>query len=542
MTTAKKPLLMLFQLALLYIFAASVSAFAPEVFWLHGVSTLVLMTLSLKLLMYFAEHIIDRTIRRHLVGIAGLITLWIVLRGAKYIAFEETEPIARHIWYCYYAPILLIPMLSLLSAISVARQGKEKTTKATAQILLPLVLTGILLAFVLTNDAHQLVFRFHPDFALWDSDYSYGPLFIAVYVWTALLLLGTVCILFSYCRVSTSRRLIWVPLLPTAFGAIYMSLYTLDLWPRINGGLFGEFPEAVCFTVGGLWMSLIYIGLIQSNEGYGKLFEASSLAAQIADSDYRVIYQSANAAQLSLEQLTSEPPVSLNRNTRLHRRPVYGGYVYWQDDIAELNRINEELWEAGERLAEEVELVRLENELKEERAQIDAKTKVYDEIAAKVLPQSQKIAALCVSAERNPASFSQCAKTVCLLAAYIKRYANLSLLASEQAELATGELHLAISESLRYARGMGISAESVLKEEMLLPANKLLAAYALFETFLEQAAPTMRAVRASIRGMTMKLAIEGAGLSVPEGCGAELSVERGVSCVSLDLGKAGGAE
>ncbi len=542
MTTAGKTLRMLFQLALLYVFAASVSVFEPDVFLLRKTATFILLAYSLMLLTYFAEHIIARDTRRCLVGVAGLITLWIVLRGAKYIAFEESERLARHIWYLYYVPVLLIPTLSLLAAISVARRGRKSAAGAVDPALLSLLPGALLLALVLTNDAHQLVFRFHPGFAHWDSDYERGPLYVAVLVWTVLLLVGTVSILYFCCRVSASRRLVWVPMLPTAFGALYLSLYAPGLWPGVNGALFGELPEAVCFTVGGLWMSLLYIGLIPSNEGYGKLFEASSLAAQIADRDYRVIYRSASAARLSAEQLASEATVALSPDTRLHRKRVSGGYVYWQDDIAELNRVNEELAEVGERLAEEVELLRLENELKEARVQIDTKTRVYDEIAASVLPQSRKIAALCASAEGDPALFPANAKLVCLLAAYIKRYANLSLLASEHSELAAEELYLAIAESLRYVRDMGLPAESALESEAAFPAKSVLAAYALFETLLEQAAPSMRAVHAAVRGNALKLTVEGAALTLPRGSGAALSEEDGVSYVSLGLGKAGEAE
>ena len=107
MTTAKKSMMMLLRLALLYIISACISAFAPDVFLLRNSATVFLMAVSLSLTIYFSDHIIERSMRKYLVGIAGLITLWSVLRGAKYISFEETGVIARHIWYLYYIPALL---------------------------------------------------------------------------------------------------------------------------------------------------------------------------------------------------------------------------------------------------------------------------------------------------------------------------------------------------------------------------------------------------------------------------------------------------
>ncbi len=537
MTTAARSLLLQLQLALLFVLVACISVFVPSVFLLCGCSTLVLMAFSLALMLYFSDHIIDPDTRRYLVTVSGLIVLWVTLRGAKYIAFEETEVIARHIWYLYYVPALLIPLFSLFTALSV---GKREWRVRPKTIRFAVVFTGLLIALILTNDLHGLVFRFAPGFAGWDADYTHGPVFPVVYLWILLLTIGVFYILLSRCRLSASRKLVWIPLLPVLFGVTYLVLYTLDLWPRIHGNLFGEFPEAVCFSLAGIWLGLIRIGLIPSNAGYGRLFELSSLAAQIADRSYRVIYRSGNAAPLSREQMASSSDVLLEENTRVHRKPVAGGYVYWQDDIAELNRLNGELREVGETLAEEASLLRLKNELAEQRARIEAKTRVYDVIAEQVLPQSRRIDALCAQAQADPALYAQNMKTVCLLAVYIKRYANLSLLAAEHEEIAEGELFLAVSESLRWVREMGIPAlETPPEQAQPIPSRRALQVYALFETILESALPSLTGLQVSFRGGTLRIAAEGGEIPLPQGCDAQLETEGGVSYVRIPLREAG---
>ena len=162
MTTAKKSIMMLLRLTLLYIISACISIFAPDVFLLRNSATVFLMAVSLSLMIYFSDHIIERSMRKYLVGIAGLITLWSVLRGAKYISFEETDVIARHIWYLYYIPALFIPLLSLFAALSVGTQNGVRSRR----IIVPASGVTLLLALmVLTNDFTQLVFRFKPGFA-----------------------------------------------------------------------------------------------------------------------------------------------------------------------------------------------------------------------------------------------------------------------------------------------------------------------------------------------------------------------------------------
>ncbi len=527
---------MLLQFALLYVIAALITVFAPNVFLLRQCSTLFLMALSLVLMMYFSEHVIARDTRKFLVAVAGLTAAWVTLRGAKYIAFQETEIIARHIWYLYYVPALLIPLFSLLAALSV---GKQEWNRRPGGVRLAALFTCLLILLILTNDLHQLAFRFRPGFMNWDAEYTRGPVFAAACLWILILVAGVFYVLVSRCRLSASRKLVWIPLLPALFGVLYLTLYAMGRWPRIGGMLFGEFPEAVCFTLAGVWMSLISIGLIPSNASYGKFFELSDLAAQIADRDYRVIYRNTNAAPLSADQMASPSGAALDRDTRVHRKTVAGGFVYWQDDIAELNRINEELRELGERLAEENELLSLRNSLMEERAKIEAKTKAYDEIAEKVLPQSRKIAEKCVEAEQHPERYADNMKTVCLLAAYIKRYANLTLLAADRRELELSELSLALQESLRYVRETGVPADGSFSGDMPVPSHRIIAAYALFEALLEEALPTLRGLQVRIADGVMRLVFEGAELDLPAGAEGEISAEEQVSYVRLPLTKAG---
>ncbi|MBR6351225.1 MAG: hypothetical protein IKR93_02755, partial [Firmicutes bacterium] len=287
MNASVKSIRMLLQLAILFVLVGLISAFSPDVFLLRQPTTLLLLALSLALLMYFREHTIDRHIRTHLVAIAAMICLWMLLRGAKYIAFEETETIARHLWYMYYIPALMVPQISLYCALSLGG-GKSLAGKAASAVTT--AVTAVLTVLILTNDLHQRMFRFKPGFEDWDSDYSRTGLFLFVYVWVIGLLIATMVILFRRCRLSASRRLIWIPVIPSVFGVTYAALYAADLWPRVNGTLLGELPEGICFTMAALWLSFMYIGLIPSNEGYAKLFEASDTASQIADRGYNVIY------------------------------------------------------------------------------------------------------------------------------------------------------------------------------------------------------------------------------------------------------------
>ncbi len=541
MTSAKRSIRMLVQLALLFAAAGCINVIDPDIFLLRKLSTLFLMGLSLALLFYFSARIIDPVIRRYLTAVAAMMGFLMLLRGAKYIAFEETELVARHLWYLYYLPGLMIPQLSLDAALSLEDRWRDGDRRPRAAVVLTTIVTAALILLVLTNDLHQLVFRFQPGFAGWDSDYRHAPFFTVVYSWMYAEFAVLLVLLLRRCRLPERRRLVWVPLVPVLFGTVYMLLYAYGLWPTINGSLFGQFPEALCFTTAGVWLGFIQIGLIPSNEGYEKIFEASDLSAQIVDESCSVVYRSSGAVALGRTQLEADAPYRIDANTRLHHKKVAGGYVYWQDDITGLNQVLGELAELEERLSGEAELLRLENQLREDRARVEAKTRLYDEIAEKVRVQSDRILTLCGEAERDPSSFARCMEQICLLATYIKRYANLSLLAEDRGVLSLGELALACGESLRCVRDMGIPVSVDAGEPAVLPAEKALSAYALFEDLLEQSLDTLSGSTVSIAPHEMRLVMEGAVLTLPQGAAASLTTEDGSSYVRISLGEGGDA-
>ena len=132
--------------------------------------------------------------------------------------------------------------------------------------------------------------------------------------------------------------------------------------------MFGEFPEAMCFMMAGVWLSMITIGFIPSNEGYEALFKASNLGAGITDKDGQEIYRSKNVEAIK------------RREIRLHRKQVHGGYVYWQDDITELNEICRKLEEIRVELEEEASIISLENRIKEEKAGLKQRTRCMTEL------------------------------------------------------------------------------------------------------------------------------------------------------------------
>lgn len=79
---------------------------------------------------------------------------------------------------------------------------------------------------------------------------------------------------------------------------------------------------------------------------------------------------------------------------------------------------------------------------------------------------------------------------------FIKRYANLTLIARENENIAVAELELAVAESLRYLKNMGVVTVVVGFSETQMIAKGLICAYKIIENTLEENLSYLRGVQA----------------------------------------------
>ena len=111
-------------------------------------------------------------------GHRRLLIIWMVVRSAKYFIFWQPDAV-RYLWYLFYLPMLFVPMLALLIAMSLGKPDEYKFPKGMSVLW---IISGVLLLLVLTNDLHQFVFTFPKDAAVWtdkNNGYSIGYFMIA---------------------------------------------------------------------------------------------------------------------------------------------------------------------------------------------------------------------------------------------------------------------------------------------------------------------------------------------------------------------------
>ena len=452
----------------------------PDRFPARNLSTIYLLFLSACLIRYYSYRVSGSGGLPFMMrSLSWMAFLLLFLRGVKYSVVAGVPVLARHTWYLYYLPMLLLPLFFFYVSLYISPKGDAAFPKRWYWTG---ILTVALILLVLTNDWHQLVFRFDPGFENWDSHYTRTFLFYLITAWQYILYLAAVLTLGRKCRIGNARKYAWLTAIPFLIGITMSVLLMIEKMPKINGSYIIEFPEAHICMVAGVLECCIQLGLIPTNKSYGKLFEIFSISAQITDRNGTPVYSSLSAVPLTTEQFAAPDGARIDEHTVLHKMPVPGGYGFWQEDMSHIDRLNDALTEAKDALAQETELIRLQNELTEKQAKIEQRTAMYDTIAQRTKDQSQAISDLAEMARRTDdmAVKETCRKQITLLAAYIKRYANLMLLSYESKSLETGELGLSFTEVLRYLNFAGIPGEFLSTAEGTVDAK---ASLAVFETF-----------------------------------------------------------
>ena len=438
--------------------------------WVIHITLTVFWCLSLR------RRILSQSIRRLLLSVGGLLLFWQIVRIIKYDYVIVTEAIGRYCWYSYYIPMTLVP---LLGVFIIAHIGKPEGYHSPSWMKGLFIPAFSLIAVVMTNDYHQLVFTFHNGFEHYNSDYGYGFMYIIVMGWFVLTGLYFVIMLLVKSRVPGSKSFQTLPLMIMLGAIAFWAGYSMKLYT-------GDLTAMDCIIIMLLLESAIQSGLIPSNMHYRELFNQSTIAAQIIDKDCAVRYRSITAAPLDPKtiQKALTQNVALG-DTILHSQPIAGGHVLWQDDIKEINELTAHLKETNQLLSEHYDLNRAELDLREKKLQADEKNRLYDRIASEIAPQLQKAAELLQAVRNQPEQTNALLSQLCVISAYIKRRANLILLSEDQTELSSRELESCLRESLSNLQLCGVMTHLTCRCDKNASVQQIILLYDFFEDVLE---------------------------------------------------------
>ena len=422
-----------------------------------------------------------------LTAIAGLMVLWLVLRSVKYVA--DSEDVRRYLWYFYYLPMLMIPTLFVAVAMNL---GKPESYRLPKWMLLLHIPALVLLVLVLTNDVHQLVFRF-PAGQLTDEEYSYGAGYYVVAAWSGLCAICALGMILYKCRIPHTNVFLWLPLLPFGLTVIYTVCYIRGVY--WVWALAGDITVTMCVLIAATVESCIQSGLILSNQGYETLLDLTTIPTQITNENYEVRFASKTIRSLPPQILAKATANSyaLDGHTLLKGHSVEGGYVFWQEDISKLVEVTVALQNTQGELRDTGDLLKAENDQRTRWLRITEQNRLYDLIEQQTSHQMQLLEEL-LEALRRTESLSQAKDTlgqIVVIGTYIKRRSNLIFVAGQRCTVAAEELRLCLNESAANLRLYGVDCQANLELEGQLSQDTAYAIYDLFEAVVEAALPKL---------------------------------------------------
>lgn len=431
---------------------------------------------------------------------ALLMLIWLILRTLKYEFVTDTTA-ARYIWYLYYLPMLFIPLLSVYIALSLGRYDNRLTGKSVAMAIIP----TLLFAAVMTNDLHQQMFAFGGGSPEFSGEYSYRPLYFVCLGWMVACMAFSLVRLFKKSRVAGGKKRM-VPLIMGCVAVLYSVLYLSGI-PAVRWWL-GDMNVTFCLLYASIYESCIRCRMIQSNTGYIELFEATTLAACIADNEGNIVLRSRAAG----DDMVCPPEgqkIIRPDGMRISSARISGGYAVWMDNVRPLTELREKLSENKAEMEKNKKKLQDAYLVRKKLHELTEKNRIYDELEARNGKQTDRMRQLLGQCENaSPAETKSLLKRIFLLGTYVKRSANLYFLSREYEFLPQQELRLTVDEAVRALTACGTECGVIYRTTKPMRSDEVVRIFGLLKIVAEATVDDLRSLFISVSDSEMALSAE----------------------------------
>ena len=435
---------------------------------------------------------------------AALMLVWLVLRTLKYEIVTDPT-VARYIWYLYYLPMLFIPLLGVYIALFL---GKPQEIRLNVRTGCLAIVPAVLFLSVITNDLHQQVFAFSGGVpgGQDNSSFSHRPLYFACLVWMVACMVFSLVRLLNKSRIPGSGKKNLAPFVTGCITVLYGVLYLSGL-PAVRWW-FGDMNVMFCLLFAAIYESCIHCRMIQSNTGYVELFEATTLAACIADSSGNIVLRS-HAACEDIAGPEEGTQVFRPDGIRISSAPISGGYAVWQDNVRPLTELRAKLSGNKAIIKNNKEKLQEAYFIQKKLYELTEKNRIYDELEARYGKQINRIGQLLKQCEdTGPAEVQNLLKRILLLGTYIKRGAKLYFLGMEYELLPQQELRLTVDEAVRVMTVCGTECSVVYRTTKPMRSTEVMRLFDLLKTVAEMTVNGLQSLFISVSDSEMDLSVE----------------------------------
>ena len=318
----------------------------------------------------------DKKTRRYILFIGILIVFWMLIRIIRGVTIDIN--IKRICWYLYYLPLIFIPTLFYVCSNSLLSKMNK-----TRKIFIYLI-SSILLILVLTNDFHELVFKFNNGI-YFHNDYNHYVGYYLIFIWI-FYLFGGGMIKLAINRLKIKKDLkVFLPLIVLLLGLIYTYLYILDV-PYIR--------ETNMSIVNSVLICLgielaFYLDLIPNNKKYIQKFFNSNLDMAIISLDGKTKYTTCSFKVIPnfiLDDIKNNKVKQIyqKKNIVYDIKENKDSYVILRKDLTNIFKLKEEMLKQQKELLKQQESMKLEEKTKRELYEIKIRKDTINRVEKKL--------------------------------------------------------------------------------------------------------------------------------------------------------------
>lgn len=304
--------------------------------------TYVLLFLIIGILSaYFYFRITTEDLRNYIFFVFSLLCFWIIVRMSR-LLLSNREIVHRYAWYLYYVAMIYIPMLFVWISFSVEERLEERKFSVYRKI--SFIYSTILLVFVLTNDLHNLVFKFHTG----NDDYSFNYVMIVILLNYVVSIFISFGVLIKKAISMPKRRQLIIPSIFVLSLLVYIIIFNVYL----NNKIAVELTKTVTLIIVLLTVFSMRFGLIPINRMHIPIFQKSRISLEIRDKTEKTLIKSDAGKDFEV--------------FLMKRKPIQGGFAVWYEDLTFLNKLLSKEEELNEKLEENVEILKRRYEVEKQ--------------------------------------------------------------------------------------------------------------------------------------------------------------------------------
>ena len=421
----------------------------------------------------------DAKIARRLVDVAALIVLWMLAVLVKF--HLDDDLIDSLLWYCYYIPMTVIPVLCLDCALRAAALDSKPAARAAMRVVAGVSIA--LIALVLTNNLHHAVFVFDFADANWSGNYRYAPGYYLIVGWQALLYAAFFATLFLAAR--TQLKIALIPLVVVAgVGIVLSALYALRYIAMVSL----NFSLMYCVMVMAALEITLDTKLFPSYMWYEDAFRKLPFDLRVLDEENRVVFQTAQASPQTEQaagilRRPSKPRsqtwafrTTEAAHTLFKVYPVSGGRALLAEDVSDIDERRKVLEEQHEHLRRSNSALAREAEVQHEAWRLRNERELLADVENALKGQSMRIKKLVdkLPTEDTPQAAAKRREMLIetkLLVAYCKRKGALVVSEKNDPEFNRERLQLVFNETASDLRSIGVDCAAFVHIDHALDAH-----------------------------------------------------------------------